>query len=85
MLVAFAAFKNHCSLFGMGKDATEVFKKELTKYKTSPGTIQFAQDKPLPKTLVQKIVKMRMKQNEMKAVAKIEKKTAAKKSSASKK
>ncbi|PWU01958.1 MAG: hypothetical protein C5B52_06320 [Bacteroidetes bacterium] len=85
MLVAFAAFKNHCSLFGMGKEATQVFKEELSEYKTSPGTIQFPQDKPLPKALVQKIVKMRMKQNEMRELTKIRKKAAIKKSATAKK
>lgn len=63
MLVYFAAFKNHCSFFPGGKAVIVAFKKELKDFKTSAGTIQFTIEKPLPATLVTKIVKMRVKQN----------------------
>ena len=70
MLVYFAAFKNHCSLFGGNSTLTNEMKDELKKYKTSKGTIQFTVENPLPTTLVKKIVKARMKQNEEKAALK---------------
>ena len=80
MLVYFSAFKNHCSFFP-GSSMLEVFGKEVEKYKTSKGTLQFTVDKPLPASLVKKIVKERMKQNEAKALTKqLMKKTAKKKS-----
>ena len=63
-LVAFAAFKNHCSLFPMSKAVIEAFKNELKGYETSKGTIHFPLDRPLPAALLKKMVKMRMAQNE---------------------
>jgi len=39
------------------------FKKELEKYKTSKGAIQFPIDKPLPLTLIEKIVKFRIEED----------------------
>jgi uncharacterized protein YdhG (YjbR/CyaY superfamily) len=65
-LVAFAAFKNHCSLFPMSLSVIEAFKKELKGFHTSKGTLQFPLDKPMPATLVKKIVKARIAQNERK-------------------
>jgi uncharacterized protein YdhG (YjbR/CyaY superfamily) len=61
MLVYFASFKKHCSLFAVNNDA---FEEELQDYKTSKGTIQFLPEKPLPDDLVRRIVKFRMKANE---------------------
>jgi uncharacterized protein YdhG (YjbR/CyaY superfamily) len=66
-LVAYAAFKEHCSFFPMGSSAVEEFAEELKGLRTSKGTIQFPLDKPLPKALVAKIVKARVAQNEAKA------------------
>lgn len=63
MLVGYAAFKNHCSLFPTGSGVIEMFAKELKNYSTSRGTIQFASDKPLPDTLIKKIVRQRVKEN----------------------
>src|SRR5206468_682726 len=47
VLVWFAAFSNHCSLFPTAS-VIEAFKKELKGYTTSKGTIQFPVDRPLP-------------------------------------
>jgi uncharacterized protein YdhG (YjbR/CyaY superfamily) len=63
MLVGFAAFKNHCSLF-IGPSVIEAHKHLLKRYDTSKGTIRFPIDKPLPATLVKKLVKARIKDNE---------------------
>jgi uncharacterized protein YdhG (YjbR/CyaY superfamily) len=63
MLVGYAAFAKHCSLFPTGSGVIEQFAKELKGYKTSKGTIQFPSDKPLPDALVKKIVKQRVKEN----------------------
>ena len=63
MLVYFAAYKKHCSLFGGTGTLTEEMEEELKSYKTSKGTIQFTVEKPLPDDLAEKIVRMRMKQN----------------------
>ncbi len=66
-LVAYAAFKNHCSFFPMSGRLVEEFAEELEDYKTSKGTIQFPVDKPLPAALVKKIVKAKLELNELKA------------------
>jgi len=66
ILVYFAAFSNHCSLFPTAL-AIEQFKNELKGFQTSKGTIQFTTDKPLPTSLVRKMVKARIAQNERKA------------------
>jgi uncharacterized protein YdhG (YjbR/CyaY superfamily) len=65
MLVWFAAFKDHCSFFPTAS-VIEAFQKELKGYPTSKGTIQFPTDKPLPTTLVKKLVRARVAQNESK-------------------
>jgi uncharacterized protein YdhG (YjbR/CyaY superfamily) len=58
VLVWFAAFSNHCSLFPTAS-VIEAFKDELKSFSTSKGTIQFPIDKPLPTALIKKIVKER--------------------------
>ena len=66
MLVWFAAFSNHCSLFPTAS-VIEAFKNELKGFPTSKGTIHFPTDKPLPTALIKKLVKARVMQNESKA------------------
>jgi uncharacterized protein YdhG (YjbR/CyaY superfamily) len=63
-LVFFAAFKNHCSFFPGSKAILSTFKDELKSYRTSAGTIQFSVEKPLPTTLVRRIIKARLAENE---------------------
>jgi uncharacterized protein YdhG (YjbR/CyaY superfamily) len=65
VLVWFAAFSNHCSLFPTSS-VIEAFKKELKGFSISKGTIQFPTDKPLPAALVKKLVKARVVENESK-------------------
>jgi uncharacterized protein YdhG (YjbR/CyaY superfamily) len=65
-LVAYAAFKNHCSFFPMQASLTDEMQEELKSYRTSKGTLQFPLDKPLPATLVRKMVKRRIAENERK-------------------
>ena len=63
MLVWYAAFSDHCSLFPTAS-IVEMFRKDLGKYPTSKGTIQFPLDKPLPATLIKKMVKAKVAENE---------------------
>ncbi|MCM3906345.1 MAG: DUF1801 domain-containing protein [Pyrinomonadaceae bacterium] len=72
VLVGFAAFKDHCSLFP-GPKAIATYKDELKAYETSKGTIRFPIGKPLPATLVKKLVKTQIAENEA-AFSKKEKK-----------
>jgi uncharacterized protein YdhG (YjbR/CyaY superfamily) len=63
-LVGYAAFANHCSFFP-GALPTK-FANELKRFPTSKGTIRFPVDKPLPASLVKKLVGARIAQNELK-------------------
>jgi uncharacterized protein YdhG (YjbR/CyaY superfamily) len=59
VLVWFAAFANHCSLFPTASVIAR-FKAELKGFSTSKGTIHFPLDKPIPVPLVKRIVKARV-------------------------
>jgi uncharacterized protein YdhG (YjbR/CyaY superfamily) len=72
-LVYFAAFKDHIGFFPTSS-GIEAFKKELSGYKTSKGTVQFPLDKPVPYELVSKIVKFRVAEETKLAKSKSEKK-----------
>ena len=61
-LVHFAAFKDHVSLFPTSSPMN-AFRRDLSPYKVSRGTIQFPSDRPLPLTLVGRIVKFRVQEN----------------------
>ena len=65
VLVWFAAFANHCSLFPTAS-VVAAFKHELMGFSTSKGTIHFPTDKPLPAALITKLVKARVAQIESK-------------------
>lgn len=65
MLVWFAAFSDHCSLFPTALVIHE-FQEELKGFSISKGTIRFPVDKPLPTALVKKLVKARVAQMENK-------------------
>jgi len=60
-LVHFAAYKNHVGFYPTSS-GIKAFKKELSPFKTSKGTVQFPLDKPIPFDLVKKTVKFRVKE-----------------------
>jgi uncharacterized protein YdhG (YjbR/CyaY superfamily) len=64
MLVGYAAFTDHCSLFGMSSTLLGPCKEELKNYSTSKGTIRFGVDKPLPAALIKKLVKSAIAEKE---------------------
>jgi uncharacterized protein YdhG (YjbR/CyaY superfamily) len=66
-LVFFASFRNHCSFYVVSKPIMEVFTRELKPWDTSGTTIHFSAKNPLPASLVKKIVKARIEENEAKA------------------
>jgi uncharacterized protein YdhG (YjbR/CyaY superfamily) len=68
-LVHFAAFKNHIGFYP-GSKAIEIFQKDLKSYKSSKGAVQFPIDKPMPLSLIQKIVKHKVKENPIKTIKK---------------
>ena len=65
-LVAYAAFAKHCSFFVMSPPLMEQFAKELAPFNKAKATLHFTPEQPLPTTLVKKLVKARIKENESK-------------------
>ena len=63
VLVWYAAFSNHCSLFPTAA-IIEKFKNDLKPFSKSKGTIHFPTDKPLPTALIKRLVKARVAQAE---------------------
>lgn len=58
----YAAFAAHCSMYPMGAKIQRAHAAALKGLKTSTGTIQFPLDRPLPSTLVKRLVQARMKE-----------------------
>ena len=65
VLVWYAAFANHCSLFPTAS-VIKAFKDELKGFSTSKGTVHFPLDKPMPVELIKKVVKARVTESESK-------------------
>lgn len=62
ILVTFAGFKHHIGFYPT-PSAVKAFAKDLKKYKTAKGSIQFPLDKPLPIPLIKKITAFRVKES----------------------
>jgi uncharacterized protein YdhG (YjbR/CyaY superfamily) len=62
ILVTFAAHKNHIGFYPT-PSAVKAFAKDLSKYHTAAGSIQFPLDKPLPVGLVKRITAFRVKES----------------------
>lgn len=58
-LIHFAAFKNHFSIFP-GPSAVMSLEKELSKFKTSKGTIKYTSDDPISTELIKKLTRARL-------------------------
>jgi uncharacterized protein YdhG (YjbR/CyaY superfamily) len=63
VLVWYAAFSNHCSLFPTAA-VVEAFKDELKRFSTSKGTVHFPMDKRMPVELIKRMVRARVAQSE---------------------
>ncbi len=61
-LVHFAAMKGHLGFYP-APSAIKHFAKELSKYSTSKGCVRFPYNEPLPKTLIIRMVKFRVKED----------------------
>ncbi len=61
-LVSYAAFKAHCSFFPMSAGLIEAHRDELAGFHTAKGTLRFTPEHPLPKGLVERLVRERMAQ-----------------------
>jgi uncharacterized protein YdhG (YjbR/CyaY superfamily) len=62
-LVGFAAQENHLSFYTMSPRLAKAMKGEITKtHKVSGATVHFSADQPLPKMLVEKIIRARLEE-----------------------
>jgi uncharacterized protein YdhG (YjbR/CyaY superfamily) len=59
VLAGFAAFKNHLSYLPHSGSVFPQLAEELTQYTTSTGALRFPVDRPLPKSLVRKLIAVR--------------------------
>ena len=62
MLVWFAAHSKHIGFYP-GASGIEAFKKDLSGYKSSKGSVQFPFDKPIPYDLITRMVNFRVFEN----------------------
>ncbi len=58
-LIHFGGAKNHVAIYP-GAEPISHFAKELEKFKTSKGTIQFKLNEKLPNKLIEEIIKFRL-------------------------
>jgi uncharacterized protein YdhG (YjbR/CyaY superfamily) len=73
-LVSFGAWKDHIGFYPAPREV-EGFKKALSAYEGAKSTAKFPLDKPLPVSLISKMVKFNAKRNQEKAKAKMKKKS----------
>jgi uncharacterized protein YdhG (YjbR/CyaY superfamily) len=62
-VVWYAAFRDHFSLYPASQGVQAALGKDVEKYVSGKGTIRFEYGERLPKTLVKKIVKTRLREN----------------------
>ena len=67
ILVYFAAFKNHIGLFPPVSGDARI-EKAIAAYAGEKGNLRFPLNQPIPYDLIERIVKLRVKQNLAKAV-----------------
>src|SRR5271165_6075212 len=59
IVLYFAGWKQHYSLYPASEHLVAAFKEELASYKVSKGTIRFPLCKPIPVPLIERIAKFR--------------------------
>jgi uncharacterized protein YdhG (YjbR/CyaY superfamily) len=62
ILVTFAAFQHHIGFYPT-PSAVSAFAKDLSKFATAKGSIQFPLEKPLPLPLIRKITAFRVRES----------------------
>lgn len=69
VLIYFAAFKNHIGIFPPVR-GDDKLTKQLAPYRGPKGNLKFPLDEPIPYSLISRIVKLRVKENQERASAK---------------
>ena len=69
ILVYFAAWKNHIGMYPP-ISGNKTLEKAIARYAGPKGNLQFPLDEPMPFDLIERIVKLRVKQDAVKAAAK---------------
>jgi uncharacterized protein YdhG (YjbR/CyaY superfamily) len=59
IVLYFAGWKQHYSLYPAGERLVAAFKDQLASYKVSKGTIRFPLSEPVPVKLIERIAKLR--------------------------
>lgn len=62
-LVSLGAAAKHCAFYGMSPKVLERFADDLTGFSTSPGTVRFTPDRPIPEAVIRAILAARMAEN----------------------
>jgi len=70
MLVGIGVNKKYLSFYPMSSSLTKKIGDELKGIKISGATLHFIPGEPLPKALIEKIVRLRMQENELRAMKK---------------
>ena len=63
-VIGFDGFKAHNSIFPYSGSFNSLMKEELAPYTKTKGSIHFDRDKAMPKTLIRKIIRVRLRQME---------------------
>jgi uncharacterized protein YdhG (YjbR/CyaY superfamily) len=69
ILVYYAAWKQHIGLYPPISGDTAI-EKAVARYAGPKGNLQFSLDEPIPYALIERIVKLRVKQDDAKSAAK---------------
>jgi uncharacterized protein YdhG (YjbR/CyaY superfamily) len=70
VIAGFAAFKNHLSYLPHSGSALGELADDLAGYQSTPGSLHFPIDKPLPKALVKKLIAVRLREARRRAIDK---------------
>jgi uncharacterized protein YdhG (YjbR/CyaY superfamily) len=70
VIAGFAAFKNHLAYLPHSGSVFGELSDELAGYESTPGSLHFPIDKPLPKALVKKLIATRLKEVRSRAIDK---------------
>ncbi len=70
VIAGFAAFKNHLAYLPHSGSVLRELSDELAGYESTPGSLHFPIDQPLPKALVKKLIASRLKEVRLRAIVK---------------